>query len=88
MGIFNFGRKYSKEYLQQEISVMEELFNRAIGFPSDEKIEIKQELLIQYKKVLDICRKGNFYGGETVKWNGMGTSLSNVTSIVQVFLEI
>ena len=96
MGFVGLGRKYSKEELQKEIHLLASLYRQAIGVDTTTKsrVQLKQELSIQLRNVLDICRKGNFQGWETVEWNpglprsGNFTSLRNVTPIVEIFIEM
>lgn len=96
MGLFGFGKKSTKEDLQREIHSLAALYRQATGVDSTTKSrnQIKSELNMQLHKVLEICRKGNFQGWETVEWNpgiprsGNFTSLRNVTPMVQVFIEI
>lgn len=96
MGLFGFGKKYTEEDLQREIHTLAALFRQANGVDSTTKSknQLKQELTAQLHKVLDIVKKGNFTGGETVEWNpglprtGNYTSLRNVTPMVQVFIEL
>lgn len=96
MGLFGFGRKYTKEDLQQEIHTLATLFRQATGVDTTNKTrtQLKQELVMQLHKVLDVCNKGNFKGMETVEWNpglprtGNYTSLGSVTPMVQVFIEM
>lgn len=90
MGLFGFGRKYTKEDLQREIHSLAALYSRAIGVDATTKSrsQLKQDLAAQLHRVLDICKKGNFDGMETVMWCGNYTSLRNVTPMVQVFIEM
>lgn len=96
MGFFGFGRKYTKEELQREIHLLAALYRQAIGVDTTTKsrVQLKQELAIQLKNILDICKKGNFQGWETIEWNpgvprsGNFTSLRNVTPMVEVFIEL
>lgn len=90
MGLFGFSKKYTEEDLQIEICALEVLYRQAIGVDSTTKsrIQLKQESAKQLYKVLDICKKGNFSGMETVMWCGSYTSLRNVTPMVQVFIEM
>ncbi len=90
MGLFGFGKKYTEEDLQDAIHSLETLYRQAIGVTPSTKLrsQLKQELAIQLHHVLDICRKGNFSGMETVLWCGNYTSLRNVTPMVQVFIEM
>lgn len=90
MGLFGFGKKYTNEDLQREISTLESLYRQVIGVNTTTKSrhQLKQELATQLNKILDICKKGNFSGMETVMWCGSYTSLRNVTPMVQVFIEM
>ena len=90
MGFFGFGKKYTEEELQREISVLETLYRQAIGvnYTTKSRIQLKQELATQLYNVLDICKKGHFNGMESVLWCGNYTSLRNVTPMVQVFIEM
>ncbi|MDE7430571.1 MAG: hypothetical protein K2N34_01415 [Lachnospiraceae bacterium] len=90
MGFFGFSKKYTKEDLHREISTLETLYRQAIGVNTTTKsrIQLKQELATQLYKILDICKKGNFNGMESVLWCGSYTSLRNVTPMVQVFIEM
>lgn len=96
MGFLGFGRKYTKEELQREIHLLAALYRQAIGVDTTTKsrIQLKQELAIQLKKVLDICKKGNFQEWEIVEWNpgvprsGNFTSLRNVTPMAEAFIKM
>ena len=96
MGLFGFGRKYTEDDLQREIHTLATLYRQATGVDSTtkSKSQLKQELTVQLHRVLDICKKGDFNGSETVEWNpglprtGNYTSLRNVTPMVQVFIEL
>ncbi|MCI7776189.1 MAG: hypothetical protein SPF66_05490 [Bacteroidaceae bacterium] len=96
MGFFGFGEKYTKEDLQREIHTLAALYRQATGTDNTTKsrAELKQALGLQLHKVLDVCKKGGFHGGETVEWNpgiprtGNFTSLRNVTPMVQMYIEI
>ena len=90
MGLFGFGKRYTEEDLRIEISALENLYRQAIGCDATTKsrIQLKQELATKLYNVLDICKKGNFNGMETVMWCGNYTSLRNVTPMVQVFIEM
>lgn len=96
MGLFKFSQKYTEEDLQRETHALAALFRQANGVDSTTKSrnQLKQELTVQLHQVLDICRKGDFTGCEIVEWNpglprtGNYTSLSNVTPMVQVFIEL
>ena len=85
MGIFGFGRSYTEEDLQNEINKLEKLHIQAM---SNRSASMKREFANQYDNVINICKKGNFSGMETVKWCGGFTSLRNVTSMVQVAIEL
>ena len=90
MGLFGFGKKYTEEDLQREINALDTIYRQAIGVNTTIKSnsQLKQELTTQLCRVLDVCRKGNFNGMETVMWCGSYTSLRNVTPTVQVFLDM
>lgn len=96
MGLFGFGKKYTKEDLQREIHELAASYRQAIGVDTTTKSrsQLKQELALQLQNVLEICRKGNFQGWETVEWNpgiprtGNFTTLRNVTPMVQDFIEM
>lgn len=96
MGVFNFGKKYTKTDLQKEINSLAELYRQAIGLDASNKskAQLKLELARQLYTVLSICKKGNFTGGELVEWNpglprsGNYTSLHSVTPMVQVLIEM
>lgn len=90
MGLFGFGKKYTKEDLQNAINSLDALYRQAIGVDTTAKSrsQLKQELAIQLHHVLSICKKGNFSGMETVLWCGSYTSLRNVTPMVQVFIDM
>lgn len=83
MGLFGFGKSYTREDLQKEISLLEGLYLQAMS-GSHNKIPLLQ----QYNKVIEVCKKGNFNGSEMVQWLGSYTSLRNVTPPVQVLIEI
>lgn len=85
MGLFGFGKSYSKEDLQREISKLENLYGRSI---SGGNPQLKQDLINQFNYIMEICRKGHFEAWETVMWLGNYTSLRNVTQPVQVLIEI
>ena len=90
MGLFGFGKKYTQEDLQAEINILASLYLQAIGVDSTSKsnVQLKHELATQLHHVLEICKKGNFNGMETVMWCGSYTSLRNVTPMVQGFVEL
>lgn len=96
MGLFSFGKKYTEENLQKEINTLASLYRQAVGYEAStkSKAQLKRELARQLDTVLDICKKGEFYGWETVEWNpgpsqsGNYTTLRNVTPTVQVLLEM
>ncbi len=90
MGLFGFGKKYTEEDLQNAINSLDTLFRQAMGVDTTtkSKSQLKQELAIQLHHVLDICRKGNFSGMETVLWCGSYTSLRDITPMVQVYIDI
>ena len=69
MGIFGFGKSYSKEDLDKEIAKLRTLYNQAMTQSSP---QLKRELTIQLQNVLEVCRKGVFSGGETVEWTSSG----------------
>lgn len=56
MGIFGFGKTYSKQDLQKEITKLQNLYRQAIGADptSKSRSELKRELAIQLHEVLDI----------------------------------
>ena len=86
MGLFGFMKSYSEEDLDKEVAKLRTLYNQAISNPSP---QLKKELAMQLHEVLEVCRKGDFKGWETVEWptSGSFTSLRNVTPPVQVLLE-
>ncbi len=96
MGLFGFGKNYTKEDLQREINSLASLFRQATGLDASTKsrAQLKQELTKQLNTVLNICKKGNFAGWETVEWNpgpsksGNYTTLRNVTPMVEIFLKM
>lgn len=90
MGFFGFGRSYTKDDLDREIAKLRNLYQQAIGSSSRPGIELKRELASQLHEVLEVCRKGNFSGMETVEWplSGHFTSLRNVTPPVQILIEM
>lgn len=96
MGLFSFGKKYTEEDLQEEINTLASLYRQAVGYEvsNQSRIQLKRELAKQLDIVLDICKKGDFCGWETVEWNpgpsrsGNYTTLRNVTPTVQVLLEM
>lgn len=87
MGIFRFGKSYTKNDLDREIAKLRELYVRAMG---NSNAQTKKELAMQLHKVLEVCKKGGFNGSETVEWPTPGsyTSLRNVTPSVQVMIEM
>lgn len=87
MGIFGFGKSYSKEDLDKEIAKLRTLYNNAINHPGAQS---KRELATQLNVVLEVCKKGRFEGWETVEWPSQGcfTSLRSVTPPVQVLIEL
>ena len=87
MGIFGFGKSYSKEDLDKEIAKLRTLYNQAMGKPSP---QLKKELAMQLNQVLEVCKKGGFSGGETVEWpiSGSYMPLCNVTPPVQILIEL
>ena len=85
MGLFGFGKSYTRDDLQKEITKLERLYIQGMGGGNP---QLKRELASQLSVVLNICRKGNFYGGEMVDWCGSVTSLRNVTPPVQVMIEM
>ena len=96
MGFFGFGKSYSKEDLQREITKLQCLYRQAIGSDATNKSksELKIELSNQLQTVLTVCRKGGFNGMETVEWSPTGptrgwySSLNSVTPAVQVLIEM
>lgn len=60
MGLFGFGKSYSKDDLQREITKLEGYYRQAMAGGS------KRELAQQLSKVLEIYNKGGFSGMETV----------------------
>ena len=82
MGLFGFGKSYTREDLQKEISLLEEQYRQALSGNHN-----LIPLLQQYNTVIEICKKGNFNGSELVQWFGSYTSLRNVTPLVQVLIE-
>lgn len=85
MGLFGFGKSYTEEDLQNEVTKLERLYIQAMGGGNQ---HLKRELTNQLEALLNVCRKGNFYGGEMVKWCGSYTSLRNITPPVQVLIEM
>lgn len=87
MGLFGFGKTYSKEDLDREIAKLRTLYVKAMSQPSP---QLKKELAMQLNEVLKGCDKGGFKSWETVEWPipGEFTSLRNVTPPVQVLIEL
>lgn len=87
MGIFGFGKSYTKDDLNSEIAQLRTLYVEAM---SNRSPQMKKALASQLKKVLEVCRKGNFAGWEIVEWPTPGnhTSLRNVTPTVQVMIDM
>ncbi len=87
MGLFGFGKSYTKQDLDNEIAKLRTLYNQAMGQPSS---QLKRELAMQLHVVLEVCRKGGFSGGETVEWPmpGCFMPLASVTPPVQVLIEL
>lgn len=85
MGLFGIGKSFSQNDLQNEITKLERLYIQAMGGGNS---NLKRELALQLNKVLEICKKGNFSGSETLKWCGSYTSLRNITPPVQMLIEI
>ena len=56
MGLFGFGKKYTKDDLQREIHTLAALFRQATGVDATNKTrtQLKQELAMQLYKVLEI----------------------------------
>lgn len=96
MGFFGFGKSYSREDLQREVTKLQHLYRQAIGADPTimSRSELKGALSAQLHVLLEVCRKGGFSGMESVEWcpsapsHGCYTSLRNVTPQVQVFIEI
>lgn len=96
MGFFNFGKFYTQEDLQREITKLQKLYREALGSDATlrTKAELKSEMTKQLHEVLVICRKGKFYGGEMVEWcptspsYGCYTSLRSVTPVVQTMIDL
>lgn len=96
MSFFGFGKSYSLDDLQEEITKLQGLYRQAIGVDRTTKprLELKRELALQLQEVLKICEKGKFKGWETVEWCPQGppcgqlTCLRNVAPPVQILLEI
>lgn len=96
MGIFGFGKTITQDDLQMEVTKLQNLYRQAIGADSTNKSrsELKRELAVQFHKLLEVCREGNFSGMETVEWcptgpsSGCYTSLRNVTPSIQVLIEM
>lgn len=87
MGLFGFGKSYSKEDLDKEIAKLRTLYIEAMTAPSP---KLKRDLAQQIDEVMKVCEKGGFKGWETVEWPTPGTytSLRNVTPPVQVLVEL
>ncbi|MDE6479051.1 MAG: hypothetical protein K2L45_02185 [Muribaculaceae bacterium] len=87
MGIFRFGKSYTKEDLDKEVVKMRSLYLEAMSHPSS---QLKKDLAVQLNKVLEVCKKGDFKGWETVEWPTPGcfTSLQSVTPPVQMLIEL
>lgn len=83
MGIFGFGRSYSLNDLQNEITSLENFYKQAMSGHCS-----KNDLIRQFNKVINICDRGNFNGSETVKWLGSYTSLRNVTPDVEMVIRL
>lgn len=90
MGFFGFGRSCSKDDLDREIAKLRNLYQQAMGSSNRPRSELKRELATQLHEVLEVFRKGNFNGMETVEWPSSGcyTSLRNVTPPVQILIEM
>ncbi len=87
MGLFGFGKSYSKDDLDKEIAKLRSLYIEAMTAPSP---ALKRELACQLNEVLKVCEKGGFKDWETVEWPTPGTytSLRNVTPPVQILIEL
>lgn len=87
MGIFGFGKSYTKKDLDREVAKLRTLYHQAMGQSSP---QLKKELAMQLHEVLEVCKKGGFSGGETVEWPMPGSfmPLASVTPPVQVLIEI
>lgn len=96
MGLFGFGKSYTQEDLQREVTKLETLYRQAIG--SDHVtmsgVELKRKLEIQLHEVLEVCKKGNFIGWELVIWDPVGskgvmrTPLNGITPVVQTMIDL
>lgn len=91
MGLFEFGKRYTREDLDIEVEKLRDLYQQAMGAQKSNKsqYQLKKELSEQLHKLLVVCRKGGFNGMETVEWpcSGCYTSLRNVTPPVQVQID-
>lgn len=91
MALFGFFKSYTRDDLQAKISVIQGLYRQArVGSSVKSRSDLKAELSTQFRELLEICKKGGFYGGENVEWpsDGCYTSLRNVLQDVQIFIEM
>lgn len=96
MGLFSFGKSYTIDDLQNEVKKVQTIYRQASGADYTVKFhaELKRELTLQFNELLEVCKKGKFYGGEMVEWcpsrpsYGCYTSLRNVLRDIQIMLEM
>lgn len=96
MGFLGFGKKYTMDDLQREVTKLQNLYRQAIG--SDpltmSRTELKRALRFQLYNVIEVCKKGNFVGWELVEWcptgpkHGFRTSLNGITPVVQTMIDL
>lgn len=86
MDIFGFGKSYTKNDLDREITKLRELYVQALV---NLNAHTRKELTLQLKKVLEVSKKGGFNGSEIVEWptSGSYTSLRNVTPGILVMID-
>lgn len=90
MSFFGFRKSFTKEDLDRELVKLRNLYQQAIKSPKSSRTELKRDLASQLHTVLEICRKGNFSGMETVEWPSSGCymPLNSVTPAVQILIEL
>jgi hypothetical protein len=90
MSFFGFGKSFTKDDLNREVAKLRDLYLQTMGPSSMSQTELKRKLALQLQEVLEVCKKGNFSGMETVEWTPSGCymPISNITPAVQVLIEL
>lgn len=90
MSFLGFGKSYTKDDLNREVAKLKDLYLQTMGPSSMSDTELKRKLALQLYEVLEICKKGNFSGMETVEWTPSGCykPIGNITPAVQALVEL